>query len=159
MEKNGGGGASKFSPSLISWLISLNAKTSSNDRFAEFRYAADTRSWEQNSLSSGRRLLRVPRTRNSEGSEMLLQWRETPVEGVFIGCQGTFVFHRYPQIHCERLRRKGANLSNQVFDRSWRQAVRTERSEPTKIRDRCRQSLRGQPTKRTLDDCRFQVST
>src|ERR1700753_1253943 len=97
-------------------------------------------------------MLCVLRTRDAEGSEMILQWREAPIEGVFVGCTGAFVFHRHPQIHCERLRWRGANLRNPIVDGSWGQAGRTERSESAKIRDRCSQFLRGQPTKRTLNN-------
>ena len=80
--------------------------------------------------------------RRSQGCDMDSEWRKASVERVFIGCSSTFVFHRYPQVHCERLRCKGANLRDHVFDRSWRQAVRAERPEPAKVGDRCRQSLR-----------------
>src|ERR1700746_2423892 len=30
--------------------------------------------------------------------------RETPIEGIFIRCSRPFVFHRYPQVHCETFR-------------------------------------------------------
>src|ERR1700730_9474200 len=62
-------------------------------------------------------------TRRSQGGEMGGKRRETPIEGVFIRCSRTFVFQRYPQVHCERFRCQGANLSDYVFDRSRRQAV------------------------------------
>src|ERR1700730_184159 len=81
-------------------------------------------------------------TRRTQRGDMDSKWRKASVECVFIRCSSTFVFHRYPQVHCERLRCKGTNLRDHVFDRSWRQAVRTERSESTKVGDRCRQSLR-----------------
>src|SRR6266849_8325943 len=42
-------------------------------------------------------------TRRSQGCDMRSKWRETPIEGVFIRCTCTFVFHRHPQVHCERL--------------------------------------------------------
>src|SRR4029450_3252376 len=41
-------------------------------------------------------------TRRSQGGEMDSKWREASVERVFIRRSRTFVFHRYPQVHCER---------------------------------------------------------
>jgi hypothetical protein len=54
-------------------------------------------------FKSGRRI-RFVWTRRSQGGEMGGKRRETPIEGVFIRCSRTFVFHRYPQVHCERFR-------------------------------------------------------
>src|SRR5467141_318332 len=80
-------------------------------------------------------------TRRSQGCDMDSKWRKASVERVFIRCSSTFVFHRYPQVHCERFRCEGANLSNHVLDRLRSQAVRTKRSESAKVGDRCRQFL------------------
>src|SRR6266699_6085021 len=80
-------------------------------------------------------------TRRSQGCDMDSKWREASVERVFIRVSSTFVFHRYPQIHCERLRCKGANLRDDVFDCFRRQAMRSKRPEPAKIGDCCRQPL------------------
>jgi len=80
-------------------------------------------------------------TRCSQGCDMDSEWREASVERIFIRRSSTFVFHRYPQIHCERFRCKGVNLSDHVLDRLRRQAVRTKRSESAKVGDRCRQFL------------------
>jgi hypothetical protein len=41
-------------------------------------------------------------------------------------CPRAFVFHRHPQVHCERLRGKRANLCYDVFDGFRRQPVCTE---------------------------------
>src|SRR3984893_1154500 len=76
-----------------------------------------------------------------QGCDMDGKWRKASVERVFIRCSSTFVFHRYPQVHCERFRCKGANLCDHVFDRFRRQAMSTERSESAKVGDRCRQFL------------------
>src|SRR3984893_19246513 len=81
-------------------------------------------------------------TRRSQGCDMDSKWRKASIECVFIRCSSTFVFHRYPQVHCERFRCKGANLCDCLFDRFRRQAVRTERSESAEVRDRCCQFLR-----------------
>src|SRR6266853_4339599 len=80
-------------------------------------------------------------TRRSQGCDVDSKWRKASVERVFIRCSRTFVFHRYPQVRCERCRCEGANLSNHVLDRLWSQAVRTKRSESAKVGDRCRQFL------------------
>src|SRR5216684_8904169 len=80
-------------------------------------------------------------TRRSQGCNMDSERRKTFVERVLIRCSSTWVFHRYPQVHCERFRCKGANLSDDVFDRLRSQAVRTKRSESAKVGDRCRQFL------------------
>src|SRR5260370_26896542 len=80
-------------------------------------------------------------TRRSQGCDMRSKWRKASVESVFIRCMSTFVFHRYPQVNCERFRCKGVNLCDHVFDRLRSQAVRTKRSEPAKVGDRCRQFL------------------
>src|SRR6266853_5117596 len=79
--------------------------------------------------------------RRSQGCDMDSKWCKASVERVFIRCSSTFVFHRYPQVHCERFRCKGANFCDHIFDRSWRQAVSTERSESAKVGERCRQFL------------------
>src|SRR2546430_2020437 len=62
--------------------------------------------------------------------------RGAPLERVFIRCSSPFVFHRYPQVHCERFRCKGANLCDHVFDRSRCQAMSTERSESATVGNR-----------------------
>src|SRR6266850_1532959 len=80
-------------------------------------------------------------TRRSQGCDMGSKWRKASVERVFIRCSSTFVFHRYPQVHCERFRCKGANLRDHVLDRSRRQAMSSERSEAAKVGDRSRQCL------------------
>src|SRR5882724_13543424 len=80
-------------------------------------------------------------TRRSQGRDMDSKWREASVERVFIRRSSTFVFHRYPQVHCERFRCKGPNLCDHIFDRSRRQAMSSERSESAKVGDRCRQVL------------------
>jgi len=67
--------------------------------------------------------------------------RKASVECVFIRGLGAFVFHRYPQVHCERLRCKGANLRDHFLNGFRCQAVRTERSESAKVRNRYRQCL------------------
>src|SRR6266699_1876340 len=72
-------------------------------------------------------------TRRPQGCDMDSKWRKASVERVFIRYSSTFVFHRYPQVHCERFRCKGANLRDDVFDCFRRQAVRTERSESAKV--------------------------
>src|SRR5260370_8681195 len=92
-------------------------------------------------LKSYARIGLVLWTRRSQGFDMDSKWRKAPVERVFIRCSSTFVFHRYPQVHCERFRLKVANLCDHVFDRSRRQAMSPERSEPAKVGDRCRQFL------------------
>src|SRR5712691_11069663 len=92
-------------------------------------------------LKSNPRIWFVFWTRRSQGCDMDSQWRKASVERVFIRCSSTFVFHRYPQVHCERFRCEGANLSNHVLDRLRSQAVRTKRSESAKVGDRCRQFL------------------
>src|SRR6266571_5798673 len=72
-------------------------------------------------------------TRRSQGCDMGSKWRKASVERVFIRRPSTFVFHRYPQVHCERFRCKGANLRDHVFGRSRRQAMSSERSESAKV--------------------------
>src|SRR5882762_920100 len=83
----------------------------------------------------------VCRTRRLQGGEMDGKGRKAPIEGLFVRCSGAFVFHRDPQVHCERFRCEGANLSDHVLDRLRSQAVRTKRSERAKVGDRCRQFL------------------
>src|SRR6266853_6254799 len=73
------------------------------------------------------------RTRRPQGGEMWITWRKAPVECVFIRCSGSFVFHRDPQVHCERFRCERANLCDHVFDHLRSQAVRTKRSEPAEV--------------------------
>src|SRR5713101_2768180 len=80
-------------------------------------------------------------TRRSQGCDMDSKWLKASVEGVIIRCSCTFVFHRHPQVHCERFRCQGANLADHFLNRLRCQAVRTERSESTKVGDRCRQFL------------------
>src|SRR5229473_2861612 len=92
-------------------------------------------------LKSYPRIGLVVRTRRSQGCDVDSKWREASVECVFIRCSSTFVFHRYPQVHCERFRCKGANFCDHVFDRSRCQAMSTERSESAKVGDRCCQVL------------------
>src|SRR5229473_7152906 len=72
-------------------------------------------------------------TGRSQGCEMGRQWRKASVESVLIGSSSPFVFHRYPQVHCERFRCKGANLCDRVLDRSRRQAMSRERSESAEV--------------------------
>src|ERR1700676_2354090 len=72
-------------------------------------------------------------TGRSQGCEMGSQWRKASVESVLIGSSSPFVFHRYPQVHCERFRCKGANLRDHVFHGVGRQAVRAKRSESAKV--------------------------
>src|SRR5580704_10563798 len=103
-------------------------------------------------LKSSPRIRFVLWTRRSQGCDMDSKWRKASVERVFIRCSSTFVFHRYPQVHCERFRCKGTNLCDRVFDRSRCQAMSTERSESTKVGNRCRQLLGRQSAKRALDD-------
>src|SRR6266851_8789846 len=81
-------------------------------------------------------------TRRPQGCEMDSEWRTASVKRVFIRFSSTFVFYRYPQVHCERLRCKGANLRDDVFDRFRRQTVRAKRSESAKVGHCGRQSLR-----------------
>src|ERR1700677_4275035 len=64
----------------------------------------------------------------------------------------TRIFHRYPQIHCERLGSKFTDLSDDIFDCRRPQAMRPKGAQAAKIRDRRRQSLRRQTTQRTLND-------
>src|SRR6266481_5188651 len=80
-------------------------------------------------------------TRRPQGCDMDGKWRKASVERVFIRCSSTFVFHRYPQVHCERFRCKGANLCDHVFDCSRCQAMSSERSESAKVGNRRRQFL------------------
>src|SRR5882724_11880078 len=80
-------------------------------------------------------------TRRSLGCDMDSEWRKASVERVFIRCSSTFVFHRYPQVHCERFRCQGANLADYFPNRLRSQAMRTKRSESAKVGDRCRQFL------------------
>src|SRR5258706_3155832 len=61
-----------------------------------------------------------------QGCDMDSEWRKASFERVFIRCSSTFVFHRYPQVHCERLGCKGANLRDDVFDCFRRQTVGAE---------------------------------
>src|SRR5258708_14711930 len=77
-------------------------------------------------LKSGGRIGFVLWTRRSQGCEMGSKWRKASVERVFIGCSSTFVLHRHPQVHSERLRCKGANLRDDVFDCFRRQRVGAE---------------------------------
>jgi len=67
---------------------------------------------------------------------------KAPIEGLFVRGSGAFVFHRYPQVHCERFRREGANLSHHVPDGLRSQAVRSKRSQSAKVGNRGRQFLR-----------------
>src|SRR6267143_2441311 len=77
-------------------------------------------------LKSNPRIGFVLWTRRSQGCDMDSYWRKASVERVFIRCSSTFVFHRYPKVHCERFRCKGTNLRNRFFDRSRRQAMSSE---------------------------------
>src|SRR6267154_4377421 len=52
----------------------------------------------------------VRRARRSQGCDVGSKWLKASVKRVFIRPSSAFVFHRYPQVHCERLRCKGANL-------------------------------------------------
>src|SRR5580692_11718257 len=90
-------------------------------------------------FESDRRKRFVRWTRCLQGGEIGGKWRKASVEGVFIRCSGTFIFHRDPQVHCERFRCKGANLSDHVLDRLRSQAVRTKRSKSAKVGNRGRQ--------------------
>ena len=92
-------------------------------------------------LKSNRRIGLILRARRSQGCDVGSKWRKASVKRVFIRLSSAFVFHRYPQVHCERFRCKGANLCDCLFDRFRRQAVCTERSESAEVRDRCRQFL------------------
>src|SRR6266851_1910106 len=92
-------------------------------------------------LKSQWRIWLVLRPGRSQRVEVGGECGEGAVEGGFIRRSGAFVFHRYPQVHCERFRCKGANLSDDVLDRLRSQAVRTKRSESAKVGDRCRQFL------------------
>src|ERR1700756_652656 len=80
-------------------------------------------------------------TRCSHGCEMCGEWGKASDKRVYVRCSSTFVFHRYPQVHCEGLRCKRANLCDHFFNRFGRQAMSTERSESAKVGDRCRQFL------------------
>src|SRR6266404_3124966 len=92
-------------------------------------------------LKSQPRIGFVPWSRRSQGCDMDSKWRKASVERVFIRCSSTYVFHRYPQVHCERFGCKRANLRDYVFDGVGRQAECAKRSESAKVGDRCRQFL------------------
>src|SRR6201993_3383990 len=68
----------------------------------------------------------VLRARRPQGCDVGSKWRKASVKRIFIRLSSAFVFHRYPQVHCERLRCKGANLRDDVFDCFRRQTVGTE---------------------------------
>src|SRR5438093_2029711 len=65
-------------------------------------------------FKSDRRIRFVCWTRGSQGCDMDSKWRKASVERVFIRCSSIFVFHRHPQVHCERFRCKG-RISRMTF--------------------------------------------
>src|SRR6266436_2003420 len=124
-----------FGPALLQDFSWRNSKDEAEHWYLRVQQDANLM------LKSHPRVRIVFRTRRSQGCDMGGKSRKASVECVFIRCSSTFVFHRYPQVHCERFRCKGANLCDYVFDCSRCQAMSSERSESAKVGDRCRQFL------------------
>src|SRR5579863_2035230 len=106
-------------------------------------------------LDPNRRKRFVYRIRSSQSRKMCGERRKTSFEGIFVRSSGASVFHRNPQIHCERFGGKRANLCDYVFDCFGCQRVRAERSESAKIGNGSGQPLRGKPAERALNDWVF----
>src|SRR5580704_5030295 len=77
-------------------------------------------------LKSNPRIRFVLGTRCSQGCEMDGEWCKASAKCGFVRSSSTLVFHRHPQVHCERLRSEGANLRDDVFDCFRHQTVGAE---------------------------------